>query len=116
MSINRANKSSISVVAIRAGILTVGLWALWLLPSKIAGSHGSGLAGYLMSIAFQFLIPGTLVTLFIHGYPNPESTSDIVLFQMLIILFNWLFYFIVFLSVSRLSQQAKRSTQRSSGK
>jgi hypothetical protein len=100
-----SNKRSLSICWIWSGMVTVGLWACYFLPSKLFHSDGSGFAGYVMSIAFQLLLPGSVGSLFIYGFPRPDSTGEIALSQALMIAFNWLFYFVLFAGIAKLRRR-----------
>lgn len=82
-------------------VFTLAAWAAMFLPAKVFHSDGSPPLGYLISVAFQFLIPGAAVTLFIFR-PSGNSAAGVILWQILIVGFSWLFYFGLYAAVIRL--------------
>ena len=81
-------------------VFTLAAWAAFFLPSKLFHSDGSPPWGYFISIGFQFLLPGAIVSLFV--FRLNATYTRVILWQILSVGFTWLFYFGLCSAVVRL--------------
>jgi hypothetical protein len=80
--------------AIRALILTLVAWTAFVLPAKLFHIDGSAPVGYISSAGYAVLLPGTVASLFVY-YPSVGTASQI-LWQGIVVIISWLFYFGLF--------------------
>jgi hypothetical protein len=87
--------------ALWSAAFTLAAWAAFWLPTKVFHTGGAPPAGYLTSLGFHLLMPGAIVSMFMFGFHILEGTQ-LVLWNLSLILINWLFYFAVFSAVVRI--------------
>jgi hypothetical protein len=91
--------------ALWATIVVLVAWCAWWLPTKVFHASGAPPAGYLTSVGFHFLLPGSIASLFLFGM-DIESPHDMILWQCVLVTVSWLFYFGVFSLITRLRRRS----------
>ncbi len=82
-------------------------WGFWFLPVKLFPHAADMPRNLIISIAHIFLLPGGVLSIFIF-YPSEATNTELFIWQVVMVTFNWLFYFGLFSLIALLRLRASR--------